>query len=54
MLVKSSVYNVLAEGMYFFWTKAAHQISTFWTFHYLSQVAQILRVNFETRSQVFV
>ena len=34
MLGKSSVYNVLAEGMHFLdkcisWTKVAHQISTF-------------------------
>ena len=40
---KSSVYTVLAEGMYFLdhrvlhvWTKAAHRISTFWIFHCLA------------------
>ena len=56
MLDKCSVYNVLAEGMYLlekciFWTKVAHQISTFWTFHCLSEVVQIPHVIFETRSQ---
>ena len=50
MLDKSSVYNVLAEGMYFL-TKVAHQISPFWTFHCLSEVVQIPHVIFETRSQ---
>ena len=45
MLDKSTVYNILAEGMYF-WTKA-HQILTFWTFHRLSEVFQI-PVIFET------
>ena len=49
MLDKCSVYNVLAEGMYLlgkciFWTKVVHQISTFWTFHCLSEVAQIAQV----------
>ena len=33
-----------------FWTKVAHQVSTFWTFHCLSEVVQILMI-FETRSQ---
>ena len=51
MLDKSSVYNVLAEGMYFldkriFWTKVAHQISTFWILHCLSEVVQIPHVIF--------
>ena len=50
MLDTSSVY-VLAEGVYFLWTKVAYQISTFWTFHYLSEVAQIPHVIFETRHQ---
>ena len=50
MLGKSSVYNVLAEGMHF-WTNVAHRISTFWTFHYLYEVVQIPRVIFETGSQ---
>ena len=57
MLDKSSVYNILTEGMYLldkciFWTKVvAHQISTFCTFHCLSEVVQIPHVVFETRSQ---
>ena len=34
-----------------FWTKVAHQISTFWTFHCLPEVSQIPHVIFETRSQ---
>ena len=46
MLDKSTVCNVLAKGMYFFWGKV-HQISTFWTFHCLSEVAQIPAI-FET------
>ena len=50
MLDKSSVYNILAEEMYFF--EKSHQISTFWTFHCLSEVAQIFHVIFETRSQI--
>ena len=50
MLDKSSVYNVLAEGIYF-WTKVAHRISTFWTFHCLSEAAQIAHMIFETRSK---
>ena len=50
MLDKSSVYNVLAEEMYF-WTKAPHRISTFRTFHCLSKIVQIPYVIFETRSQ---
>ena len=50
MLGKSSVYNVLAEGMHF-WTTVSHRISTFWTFHYLYEVVQIPRVIFETGSQ---
>ena len=49
MLRKSYLYNVLAEGMYF-WTKVAYHISPFWTFH-LSEVVQISHVIFETRSQ---
>ena len=49
MLDKCSVFNVLAEGMYFldkciFCIKVAHQISTFWTFHCLSEVAQTVQV----------
>ena len=56
MLDKCSVYNVLAEGMYFlgkciFCIKVTRQISTFWTFHCLSEVVQIPHVIFETRSQ---
>ena len=51
MLDKSSVYNVLAKGMYFLDTKA-HQIPTFWTFHCLSKVDRIAHVIFETRSQL--
>ena len=56
MLDKSSVYNALAEGMYFlekciFGTKAANQISTFCASHCLSEVVQIPHVTFETRSQ---
>ena len=47
---KSSVYNVLAEGMYFL-DKSSHRISTFWTFHCLSEVIQIPHMIFETRSQ---
>ena len=55
MLDQCSVY-VLAEVIYFlekciFWTEVAHQISTFWTFHFLSEVGQIPHVIFETRSQ---
>ena len=50
MLDKSSVYNILAEGMYFL--KKGYQMSTFWTFHCLSEVAQIFHVIFETRSQL--
>ena len=46
------VYNVLAEGMYF-WTKVAHRMSTFWTFRCLSEDIQILHVSFEIRSQFF-
>ena len=49
MLRKSYLYNVLAEGMYF-WAKVAYHISPFWNFH-LSQVVQISHVIFETRSQ---
>ena len=41
---------VLAEGMYP-WTKVAHRISTFWTFHCLSEVVQTPMI-FEIRSQV--
>ena len=33
-----------------FWTKVVHQVSTFWTFHCLFEVVQILMI-FETRSQ---
>ena len=59
MLDKSSVYNILAEGMYFldkclFWTKVAHEIPTFWGFHCLSEVVQIPHVIVEARSQFFV
>ena len=50
MLDKSSVHNVLAEGMYFL-DKVAHRIITFWTFHCLYEVVQISYVIFETRSQ---
>ena len=46
MLDKSFVYNA------FFWTKVAYRISTFWTFHYLSEVVQIPHVIVETRSQI--
>ena len=34
-----------------FWTKTAHEISTFWTFHCLPEVSQIPHVIFETRSK---
>ena len=37
--------------MYIFWTKAAHRISHFWTFHCLSEVVQIPHVIFEIRSR---
>ena len=37
--------------MYFFWTKVDHRISAIRTFHCLSEVIQIPRVIFETRSQ---
>ena len=47
--VRSILGNVLAEEM--FWTKVVHQISTFWTFHCLSEVVQIPHVIFETGSQ---
>ena len=50
MLDKSSVCNILDEGMYFL--EKSHQISPFWTFHCLSEVAQIFHVIFETRSQL--
>ena len=50
MLDKSSVYNVLAEGM-FFRIKVTREISTILTFQSLPEVAQIPHVNFETRSQ---
>ena len=50
MLDKSSVCDVLTEGMYF-WIKVAHRISTFWTFHCLSKAVQTPRVIFETRGQ---
>ena len=50
MLDKSSVYNVLAGGMYF-WTEVAHPISTFWTFYSFPEAVQIPHVIFETRSQ---
>ena len=46
MLDKSFVYNA------FFWTKVAYRISTFWTFHYLSELVQIPHVIVETRSQI--
>ena len=46
MLDKSSVYNVLVEGMYFL-DKSSYRISTYWTFHCLSEVAQISHVAFE-------
>ena len=49
-LNKSFVYNILAEEMQF-WTKVAHRISTFWPFYFLSEVAKIPHVIFETRSQ---
>ena len=42
MLDKSYVYNILDEGIYFL--EKYHQNSTFWTFHCLSEVAQILHV----------
>ena len=51
MLDKSPVYDILAEGMHFFWTKVAHRISTFWTFHCFSEVVEIPRVIFETMRQ---
>ena len=56
MLDKSSVYNDLAERMYFlgrciFWTKVARQILIVWAFPSFSEVIQNLHVIFETRSQ---
>ena len=56
MLDQSSA-NVLAEGMCFldkciFWTKVAHQISTFWTFDCFSKVFQIPLI-FETSFMKF-
>ena len=45
MLDKSSVYNILAEGMYF-WTQKLVK------FHCLSKVDQIAHVIFEIRSQL--
>ena len=56
MLDKSSVYDVLGEGMYFmdkcmFWIKVAHQVSTFWTFHCFSEVIRFSHVIFKTTSQ---
>ena len=55
MLDNSSVYNALAEAMYFsdkciFWARVVHQILTFWTFHCLLRVVQIPHMSFETRS----
>ena len=50
MLDKSSVYNVLAEGM-FFRIKVTREISTILTFQSLPEVVQVPHVNFETRSQ---
>ena len=35
-----------------FLTKVAHRISTFWTLHCLSEVAQIPHVVFETRNHL--
>ena len=52
MLNKSPIYNVSAKGIYFL-EKVANQISTFGTFHCLSEVFQIPHVIFETRSQFF-
>ena len=50
MLDKSSVYNVLAEGMNFF-DKSSPLDFNFLDFHYFSEIVQILHVIFETRSQ---
>ena len=47
---KSSVYNVLAEGMYFL-DKSSPSNFNFWTLRCLSEVVQIPHVIFETRSQ---
>ena len=51
MLDESSVYNFQLKE-YIFQTKVAHRISTFWTFHCLSEVAQIPHVIIEIRSQL--
>ena len=56
MLDKCSVFNVLAEEIYFlkkciFWIEVTRQISTFQTFHCLSEVGQIPHVIFKTRIQ---
>ena len=40
MLDKSTLYNVLAEGIYFFGQKPI-KFQLFWTFHCLSEVGQI-------------
>ena len=50
MLDKSSVYNVLVEGMYLL-DKVVHQVSTFFNFRCLPEVFQIPHVVFETRSR---
>ena len=50
MLDKSTLYNILAEGM-FFWTNVAHRISAFWTFYCLFEVVQIPHVILENTSQ---
>ena len=57
MLGESSVYNVLAEGMYFlenvFLYKSSRSNFNFLDFECLSEVVSIPRVIFETTSQFF-
>ena len=49
-LILKLISNYLKEHI--FWTKEVYQISTFWTFHCLSEVVQIPHVIFETRNQL--
>ena len=51
MLDKSSVYNGLAEGMCYL-DKSSPSNFDFWTFYWLSEVAQIPHGIFDTRSQL--
>ena len=49
-LVESNVFHmyVFCLKEYIFWTKVANEISTFWTFHCLSEFVQIPHVIFGT------